>query len=142
LHEAVTSHSYPILRFVHAEPARAASAGRKEDVSVADFVFGQRFVLEVLNKLDEISHGEVGLIALPVISVLLAELKSLLIRHRHGFASVAQAFQGPVHQALMLPSEAPEENRGMVALQGRKWEFDRLMQVVNFATIGSGLVLQ
>ena len=132
----------PVLRFVHAEAAGAARAGGKEDVPVADLVLGQALAFQVLNKLHQIAHRKVRRIALPVVSVLLAELKGLLVGHRNGFALVAQAFQRCVHQPLVFPGEPAKEDGGLVPLQRREGQLDRLVEVVNFAALDPGLFLQ
>src|SRR5262249_11358356 len=117
-----------VLRFIHSEAAGPASAGGKEDVAIADLVLGQALGFQVLNELHQVSDGEVGRIALPVVAVLLAKLKSLLVGHGNGFAPVAQAFQSGVDQALVLPGEPTEEDGGVVPLQGCEGQLDRLME--------------
>ena len=85
--EARVAQCQPVFGFIHAEAARAARAGSKEDVAVADFVFGKPFFFKVLHELHQVPDGKVSGIALAVVAVFLAQLKSLLVGHRHRFAA-------------------------------------------------------
>ena len=69
-----------------------------------------------LQILHQVADGEVGGIALPVVAVLLARLERLDVRGRNGFGAIAEAFEGAVHQFLVLPGQSAEQERGLAAL--------------------------
>src|SRR5215472_16264360 len=132
----------PVLGFVHAEATRPAGAGGEEDVAVDDFLLRDALLFEALQVLDQVADGEVGGVALAVVAVLLAGLKGFDVGSRYGFGAVAQAFEGAVHQLLVLPGEAAEEQRGVGALVGGEGALGGLLEVMDLALDESGFALQ
>ena len=140
--EAGVAQREAIFSFVHAEAAGAAGAGGEEDVAVADFVLGKAFGFKVLHELHQVADGEVGGIALAVVAVLFAELEGLFVGHRHGLALVAEALKRGVHEALVLPGETAEQNCGVIALELGEGPLNRLVEVLDFALLNAGFLLQ
>ena len=72
----------------------------------------------------------------------LQKLEGAHVGRRHHFALVAEAFDGPVHQLLVLPGEAAKQQRGAWTLIGREWPLDGLMETVDFLVDDACFLLQ
>ena len=81
----------PVFGFVHPETAGAACAGREEYVPVDDLFLRHPFRFKGLQVLHQVAHGEISGVALPVVAVLLAGLKSLHVGRGHRTRLVAEA---------------------------------------------------
>ena len=66
--------------------------------------------------LHQVSDGEIRRIALAVVAIFLAGLKSGNIRHRELFARVAAALEDRTNQILVLPGEAAKQDCRMRSL--------------------------
>src|SRR5262249_61822126 len=92
----------------HPKRPRPAGARREEDMVVNDRLARLALLLQPLQELHQIPNREVSGIALAVIAVLLAGLKSRHVRNRKGLALIPQAFERPVNQLFVLPGETAE----------------------------------
>ncbi len=73
--EACILQCEPVLCLVHPKAARPTRSCRKENVIVQDVIAGDSLLFEALEMLDEVSHCEVGWIALAIVAVFLARLE-------------------------------------------------------------------
>src|SRR5439155_10221393 len=119
----------PVLRLVHPEPARSAGSGSEEDIVVEDLLARNSFFLQALQILDEVADSEVGRIALPVIAVLLAELKRGDIGRRNHLAFVIVPLKNSLDQLFVFPGEPAEEDSELVPLVRHKRALIRPLEV-------------
>ena len=134
--EARVLQRQAIFRLVHAEAARSAGAGGKEDVIVDDLLLGEAARrLQRLQVLHQIADGEVGRIALAVVAVLFAQLKGRDVRHRHNLATISAAFEDGLDHAFMLPGQAAEKDGNLAALLGAERPLDRTLEMTDRAAI-------
>ena len=131
-----------ILGFVHAEAARSAGAGGEEDVAVDDFLLGQSLLFQALQILHQVADGEVSRVALAVVAVFLAGLKRAHVGRGHGFGDVTEAFERAVHELLVLPGEAAEQQSGPAALFLGERVLDRPFELMRLAFHQAGFALQ
>ena len=95
-----------------------------------------------LQILHQVADGEVGGIALAVVAVLLARLERLDVRGGNGFGAVAEAFEGAVHQLLVLPGQSAEEEGGLGALVLGEVPLFGTLEVMDLAFDHTGFPLQ
>ena len=131
-----------VLGFVHAEAARATGAGGQEDIVVDNVLPLHARAFERLQVLHQVPDGEIRRIALAVVAILLAELERAHVGRGHHLALVSQAFDGAMHQLLVFPGEAAEQQRGARTLLGCEWTLDGLMETVDFLVDNAGFLLQ
>ena len=131
-----------VLRFVHAEAAGTAGAGREEHVAVDDFLLRDALFFQRLEVLNQVTDGEVSGITLAVIAVFLTGLEGRNVRSGNGFGAVAETFERAVDEFLVFPRESAEEERGLSALSLGEMVFGGALEVVNFTLDDTGLLLQ
>jgi len=73
-------------------------------------------LFELLQVLHQVSYGEVGRVALPVVAVLLPELKGFDVRRLERLALVSKPFESTVNQVLVFPGQATKEQGRMLPL--------------------------
>src|SRR5262249_33645624 len=132
----------PILRLVHPETARPTGASREEDVVVENLLTRLAFLLKSLQKLHQIADREVGGIALAVVAVFFASLKSRYVRDRKRATFISQSFKRPMDQLFMFPGETAEQKRGVCPLALREWVFDRSFEVAPVMRLNPHLTRQ
>ena len=131
-----------VFGFVHAEAAGSASAGGEEDVPVDDFLLGNALLFERLQILHQVADGEVSRIALAVVAVLLAGLERLDVRGGHGFGAIAEAFEGAMHQFLVLPGQSAEKEGRLGALVLGERRFSGTLEVMHLPFGHTGFPFQ
>ena len=128
--------------FIHAEAARAASAGGEEHVLVDDLLLADALLFQGLQVLHEVTDGEVGGIALAVVAVLFAKLECAHVGRGHWPSLVAEPFQRAMHQLLVFPSQPSKQQRGEGALVLGERTLHRPLEVVNLLLGHAGFPLQ
>ncbi len=131
-----------IFRFIHPEAAGSAGAGREEDVAVDDFLLGNPLLFQGLQILHQVADREVRRVALAVVAILLSRLERLHVRGGNGFGAIAKAFEGAVHQFLVLPGQSAEKEGGLGALVLREVALGGTLEMVHLALGHTGFPLQ
>ena len=93
----------------------------------------------MLDILDEVSNGEVGRIALAVVSVFLAELEGALVGHGEGLHLVTEAGERRMDELFVLPGEPAKKDGGFAALLLGKRALNRLVEVRDFLGLNACL---
>jgi hypothetical protein len=124
--------SLAIFSRVHAETAGAAGTGGEKQVAIGDFRSGHAAGFKIAEILNQGAGGEVRRAALPVVSVFLAQVKRLLVRHRQQFAFVAAAMENGTDKLLVFPGQTSDQNRNPVPLLGRKRPFHGTLVMPHF----------
>jgi len=109
----------------------------EKNVVVQNLLARQALFLKQLQVLHQVTHREIGRIALAVIPEFLACLKGSDIRHRQLLAAVTASLEDSADQILVLPGEATEQNRDATALFGRERSFDRPMEMCRLVESGN-----
>src|SRR6266567_6875401 len=118
-----------ILGLIHAKPARTARTRREEDIVVQNVFARSAFLFQKLEILHEISNREISWIALPVVAILLADLKRRHVRHRELLATISTALEYRANQILVLPGEATKQNRHATTFFCREGSLDGTVEV-------------
>src|SRR5207245_1293292 len=114
--EARVAERLPVLRHVGAEAARAAGAGRQEDVLADDPVPREPVLLERLQVLHEVPDGEVGRVALAAVPELLPEAERLVVRDGQRPHVVPDAAERRREEEVLAPREPRDPERRLLAL--------------------------
>ncbi len=80
--------------------------------------------------LDEITDGEISGVALPVIAVLLAKLKSRHICYGKDFTPIATSFEDGLDHFFVLPCEAAKKDRNLLTFVGCKRTLHRFREML------------
>src|SRR5262249_44194507 len=127
--------SQPVLRFIHTEAAWTARARGKEHVLVDDFLARHPVRLQALQVLHQISHREIGWIALAVVSVFFPELERGHVRNRENSAGIATGLKNGLNDFFVLPRQSAEEDGDFAALLRGEGSFYGAAEVMRRAVV-------
>jgi hypothetical protein len=130
-----------VFGLIHSETAGAAGAGGEEDVLVNDLLLAETLLFKSLEILNEVTHGEIGGVALAVVPVLFAGLEGPDVRRRDGFGAVAEAFERAVDKLLMLPSKTAEQEGSVGAVGLSESALDGALKVMGLPFYDACFVL-
>ncbi len=127
----------PVFGLIHTEAAWAARTSGEEDEVVQNLLPRQALFLEELEILHQVADGEIGRIALAIITELLAGLESSHVRHGQFLAAVTASLENGADQILVLPGKAAEQNRDAAAFFGGEGALHGAMEVSGLIESGN-----